>query len=465
MTESVAMVDDRILKSGGISMGSMGRCLVAAIALTTMALGCDDEPGAELPDVETPDTGGMLGDSEVVVDMAPAVDMAPDMAPDMMRVEADMGAEGPPCDERANLGFEADPVAILDDKAFAPRAVFTGEAYGLVFQTENADGPNTVWFQRFDRDGNALSDPAALGVAEVPQHDVAFDGTNYIVAWLAVRTEQTVFDGILLKVIDGNGMPSAAPAIEVPSTFDAEQLAFSWTRLGGGMLLYNRGRSGEAGIYANALDPAFTVGPQVQLTQSPAQSPATIFGDGAWGAAWLARDGAEPGELAFVLLNDQAQALTEERRVQGGGIGSVHMSYGQGIYGVGWTKLFGPGRPQAAMTLVDGGGDPFATPPLAGPEGVATITDVAFVAPDRFAIAWQENRPSGTRIGLSRLTTQGLMTDPVLLEPPEGSARLGMTVGGTSTRMGAWFTEDPEPTPLGFSDGARVMGANLGPCD
>ncbi len=446
-------------------MGTLGRWGMAGLILAAVSMGCDDEPGAALPDVQTPDTGGMLGDSEVLVDMAPEVDMAPDMAPDMALVDVDMGADGPECDERANLGFEADPSAILDTKAFAPRVVYTGEEYGLVWQTEADAGPNTVWFGRFDRDGDPVGEPAALGVAEVPQHAVVFDGSNYLVAWLAVRTEDTVFDGILVKVIDASGMPSASPAIEVPGTFDVEQIGFGWARFGGGMLVYNRGRNGQSGIYANPIDPGFTVGPQVQLTGSPAQSPAVVFGDGAWGAAWLARDGEEPGELAFVLLDDNAVLLTEEQRVRGGGIGNVRMSYGQGIYGVGWTKLFGAGLPQAAMTLVDGGGDPFATPPLAGPEGVATVTDVAFVAPDRFAIAWQENRPAGTRVGLSRLTTQGLMTDPVILAAPEGSARLGLTVGGTATRMGAWFTEDPEPTPLGFSDSARLMTGNLAPCD
>lgn len=456
------MVDDRILWSGGTHVKTANGLALALVMIA--AWGCDDEPGAE-PDMRVADTGGMLGDTDVVPDMAPEVDAAPDMAPDMAEVEVDMGSGRPECDERANLGFEAEPMPVIDSLAFAPRAVFTGEEYGLVWQTPGADARNTVWFQRFDRDGEGLGSPVELGVAEVPQHAVAFDGANYLVAWLAVRTEQTVFDGVQIKVIGADGTPAASPAIEVPATFDVEQIAFNWARFGGGMLVYNRGRGGAGGIYANAIDPGFTVGPPVQLTASPAQSPAVTFGDGAWGAAWLARDGEEPGELAFLLLNDEAAPLTEERRVRGGGIGNVRMAYGQGIFGVAWTKLFGAGLPQAAMTLVDGGGDPFATPPLAGPDGVATVTEVAFVAPDRFAIAWQENRPSGTRVGVSRLTTQGLMTDPVAFDPPTGSARLGMTIGGTSTRLGAWFTEDPSPTPTGFSPDARLLGGNLAPCD
>lgn len=445
-------------------MTSIGRWMVAMLALAAIGLGCDDEPGTETPDAEAPDSGVLLGDSEVVTDMAPALDMAPDAGPDMAQIEADMGPAGPECDERANLGFEAEPAPLLDEKAFAPRAFYNGTEYGLVWQTEGENNRNTVWFGRFDRDGAPLGEPAALGVAEVPQHAVTYDGANWVVAWLAVRTQQTVFDGVLIKVIDANGTPSAAPALEVSGTFDAEQLGFAWAQFGGGMLIYNRGRNGVAGIYANAISPAFDVGPAVQLTESPSQSPAVVFGDGAWGVAWLARDGEEPGELAFVLLDDDAQALTEERRVRGGGIGNVRMSYGMGIYGVGWTRLFGAGLPRAAMTLVDGGGDPFATPQLEGPEGVATVTEVAFVAPDRFAIAWQENRPAGTRVGLSRLTTQGLMTDPLPLNPPAGSAWLGLTIGGTSTRIGAWFTEDPAPTPLGFSDDARLLGGHLAPC-
>ncbi len=441
-----------------------GRALVLALGIATI-WGCDDEPGGDDIDMQRLDTGGMLGDPDAQPDMPPMADMALDMAPDMASVEADMGPERPECDERANFGLEADPVAVLDALAFAPRVHFNGEEYGLAWQTEGPGERNTVWFQRFDRDGAALGSPAELGVAEVPQHAVAYDGSAWLVAWLAVRTEDTVFDGIRIKVIAADGTPSAAPAIEVPATFDVEQLGFAWARFGGGMLVYSRGRNGIGGIHANAIDMSFTVGPQVQLTESPSQSPAVTFGDGAWGAAWLARDGEEPGELAFVLLDDQARPLIEERREQGGGIGNVRIGYGQGIYGVAWTRLFGAGLPQAAMTLVDGGGDPFATPPLAGPDGVATVTEVAFVAPDRFAIAWQENRPEGTRVGLSRLTTQGLMTDPVPLNPASGRARLGMTLGGTSSRLGVWFTEDPAPTPLGFSPDARLMGGHLAPCD
>lgn len=444
----------------------------AALALALAAFGplaaCDDEPGETPADMEPVDRGSMIGDGEVE-DAEPPVDMGDDMAPaDMAPVDADMGgSDRPPCNDRANLGFEAAPAPIVDTKAFAPRAVFTGSEYGVVWQTAGAAGaPNTVWFQRFDRGGAPLGSPVELGVAEVPQHAVVFDGANYVTAWLAVRTVDTVFDGIKIKVLNGDGTPSAAPALEIPSTFDSEQLAFAWAQFGGGMVLYNRGRTGEGGIYANAIGPDFSIGPQVQLTDSPSQSPAVTFGDGAWGAAWLARDGEEPNELAFVLLDDAAAPLAEEARVQGGGIGNVRIAYGQGIYGVGWTRLFGAGLPQAALTLVDGGGDPFATPPLAGPTGVATVTDVAFLAPDRFAIGWQESAGgSSTRVGVSRITAQGLMTDPVALDPPSGSAWLGMTLGGTGTRIGVWFTADPMPSPVGFSDAARVVTGNLAPCD
>lgn len=435
-------------------------------ALFLVAAGCDDA-GDENP-VDMMASGP---DSTLLVDAEtpePEADMAvdEDMAVADMAIEADMGPMGPECDQMANLGFEDFPTAVADTLGFTPRAVFTGAEFGVVWQTPRAeDNLNTVWFQRFDRDGAAQGDPAEIGVAAVPQHAVAFDGMNYVVAWLAARTVDSTFDGVRIRAVNADGTPSAAPPVDVQNSFDAEAIAFNWAQFGGGMLLYNRGRGGEMGIFANSVDPAFTVSPQIRLTDSPSQSPAVVFGDGAWGAAWLARDGEEPNELAFVLLDDQAQILGNEARVQGGGIGNVRMAYGQGIYGVAWTKLFGAGLPQAALTLVDGGGDPFATPPLSGPEGVATVTEVAFLAPDRFAIAWQENRPEGTRVGVSRITAQGLMTEPAVLAAPEGSARLGMTVGGTNTRISAWFTEDPDPQPVGYSESARVVTGVLAPCN
>lgn len=446
-------------------MSPLARALVWA-ALFVLASGCDDGGGGDPPAPDASLDGGMLADSELPADMGPdegdRVDMdAVDQGP-----MADMAMnDRPPCDTMANLGFLAEPESLTAEQSFAPRAVFTGTEFGVVWQTPRTANRNTVWFQRFDSDGAALGSPVEIGVAAVPQHAVGFDGQNYVVAWLAARTDDSIFDGVRLRSVGADGTP-AVSSVDVNDSFDAEQIAFDWAPFGGGMVLYNRGRNGQAGIHANAIDEGMTVGPQQRLTASPAQSPAVVFGDGTWGASWLARDGEQPSELAFVVLNDAAMMISDEEvRVRGGGIGNVYMAYGQGIYAAGWTRQGALGRPEATLSMFDGGGSPFAGTPLAGPEGVATVTDLTFVPPDRFVAAWQENRQSGTRVGVSRFDANGLQAAALVLDPPASRARLGLTLGGMGSRLAVWFTEDPAPPAVGYSSEARVMSGVLAPCD
>lgn len=443
------------------------RMIAVALLLCVGVLACDDEGGSDpvVPDASI--DGGMLGDVELPADLgpdegAPVGDMGErDLAPG-----EDMGgSERPPCDRDVNLGLLAEPVPVVPTQAFAPRAVFSGTEYALVWQTPLGGDRNTVWFQRFDLDGAAIGSAVEIGIAAVPQHAVAFDGQGYVVAWLAARTDESIFDGVRLRAVAADGTPSAV-VVDVPDSFDSEQMAFDWAPFGGGMLLYTRGRNGQSGVFANSVDEGMTVSPQQAISASPAQSLTVVYGDGTWGAAWLARDGEQPAELVFVVLNDDAVVISDDEvRVRGGGIGNVHMAYGQGIYAAGWTRQ-GVGRPEATLSMFDGGGSPFAGTPLAGPDGVATVTDVTFIAPDRFAVAWQENRQSGTRVGLSRFDANGLMVpNGLVLDPPTGSARLGLTLGGVGSRLAVWFTEDPMPPPVGYSSAARVVSGVLAPCD
>lgn len=441
------------------------RALVCAVFLVFVA-GCDDSGGGDPPVPDASLDGGMLVDSELPVDLGPDGGEPVDVGEVDVGPVVDMGtSDRPPCDTMANLGLLAEPEALTDERSFAPRAVFTGTEFGVIWQSPRSADRNTVWFQRFDMDGGALGSAAEIGVASVPQHAVGFDGQNYVVAWLAARTDESIFDGVRLRSVGADGTPSVA-VVDVSDSFDAEQIAFDWAPFGGGMVLYNRGRNGSSGVYANSVDEGMTVGPQQRLTASPAQSPAVVFGDGTWGASWLARDGEQPAELAFVVLNDAAMMVSDEEvRVRGGGIGSVYMAYGQGIYAAGWTRQGALGRPEATLSMFDGGGSPFAGTPLAGPEGVATVSDLTFVPPDRFVVAWQENRQGGTRVGVSRFDANGLQTAGLALSPPAGSARLGLAVGGMGSRLSVWFTEDPAPPAVGYSAEARVMSGVLAPCD
>ncbi|MCA9539430.1 MAG: hypothetical protein KC620_11115 [Myxococcales bacterium] len=431
-----------------------------------LTTGCDDG-----------DSTPRVADAEVdmrrlsdVATMPDATDMAveSDMAPsDDLGPTPDAGDDRPPCEARANLGLRAWPTPIADPQTFAPDALWNGTEYGVSWQTPGGPaGLDIIRFQRFNRTGEAVGQPAEIGYAELPQHAVAYNGTNFLVAWIARRTADTVFDGLRIRPLDAAGNAGGV-TVDLPLTFDARQMDFAWAPLGGGMLVYTRGLNGEGGVWAIALDEGLNASPAVQLTQSPAQSPAVAFGDGVWGAAWLARDGDDPNELAFRLLNDQGTPIGDEARVGGGGIGNVQMAFGEGmgVFGVAWTKPFGAGIPQPAITLVDGAGDPFATPPLPGATGAALITDVAFLAPDRFAIAWHQTLPGGARqLGISRITPQGLISEPVALPLPEGHSHQGLVLGGTLTRFTGWYTDDPMPGPVGYSDQTTVHVGQFGPC-
>lgn len=442
---------------------------LALAALTVAAFGCDDDTtDPAVPDEGRVDVGSIRLDMDRL-DEGPMTDEGPetDAGPtDDMGPTGDMGPERPACDPQVNLGLLAEPAPIGDGKSFAPRSVFNGTEFGVVWQAPQSGNLNTVWFQRFDTAGRPLGSPAEIGTATVPQHAVAWDGQSYVVAWLAARTDVSVFEGIRVRPVGADGTPGLTP-VDIEQTFDVEQIAFDWAPFGGGMLVYNRGRNGADGMYASAVDEGFNVGPQQQISMSPVQSPAVVYGDGAWGAGWLAQDGEEPAELVFVVLNDLGGVVSPaEVRVRGGAIGNVRMAYGQGIYAIGWTRRGALGMPEATLSLFDGGGSAFAGTPLAGPDGVATVSDVSFIQPNRFVVAWQENRPGGTRVGLSRLDANGLQVPGALvLDPSMGSARLGMVADGAGTRFSVWFTEDPTPPPVGYSDQAGVVSAVLAPCD
>jgi hypothetical protein len=188
------------------------------------------------------------------------------------------------------------------------------------------------------------------------------------------------------------------------------------------------------------------------------------YGDGAWGVAWLARDGEDPSELAFMRVDDLAQALEPERRYAGRAVGNVHLAYGANVYGVGWTHPDESGTPRSVVTFFDPEGELLASPALTGPEGFSLVTDIAYMPPLGFAVAYEESiSGGGRRVGISYGSTTQIVP-PSPLPHTDGVAHQGLAVSGNQSRLGVVYSTDPTPLNAGYSEAVRLVWAPVGPC-
>ena len=279
------------------------------------------------------------------------------------------------------------------------------------------------------------------------------------------RSIDDPFSGIRLRAVGPEGRP-AFTAINVDATFDVHDFSFGWAPFAGGMLLYSRGRGGVDGVFSQAVDSALNTQATVRLTTSKGMATAVSYGDGVWGAAWLAGDGAQPNELAFALLDDSGGVTEAEQRVPGGGVGRIAMAYGQGTFGVAWSKAGDGVAPRPHLTLVESGGDIIGTPPVQGPADFGLAQSISWIGTTGFAIGWVATEADGRkRAGVTRISTLGVPLQPTILPLEEGAGHLGISVAGNQGRLGVWVTNDPMPQAIGFSPGTRTEFGLLGPCN
>ena len=91
---------------------------------------------------------------------------------------------------------------------------------------------------------------------------------------------------------------------------------------------------------------------------------------------------------------------------------------------------------------------------------------MTWIGASGFLAAWQESLTGAeSQVGVTRITSQGLVFDPFIFPRDEGHAHLGLVMAGSFSRLGVWFTDDPAQSPAGYSDEARVYSGGMSPCN
>ncbi|MCA9559498.1 MAG: hypothetical protein KC583_13135, partial [Myxococcales bacterium] len=301
----------------------------------------------------------------------------------------------------------------------------------------------------------------------LPEFDLLSRGDGLALVWLSARTIEGGFDGIMVQGLTAAGAVDGEPAM-LQGTFDVEAVSAAWVPQGQGMVVYTRGRQGAGGVFAQPISTtgALTEAP-VQLSAAASVSPAVAAGDeGTWGVAWLDRSSENPGDLLFQVVDDFGEPFDDaNRQADAGAQGEVELAFGRGTYAVGWARVDGLGTMTTLVTLYDTAGDVLASPIIDGPQGFGTVTDVAWLEPDTFGIAWQDYDDGRVTVGLTRVTTRGQVTEPLRLPIEAGHHQRGLVVTGSAAMVTVFVANDPmPPRESGFSTEARLMSGPLGPC-
>ena len=442
------------------------RIAVLSSALLALTLtSCDDGEGQKSADAALDFGRPSLGDlapPDATIDAAPPAAEAgtPDADP------PDAAPSQTLCQGAGQRGLLSEPVSFFDGAAYSPRVhVANDGSYALAWLTpDDAGAWSTLWFGRLNADGSARGVPIELGAARFPQHRLVRDGERFLVAWLNARrpNDAIPFKGVRVRAIDPDD--SVIEMADIGGSATSEHLAFDWAEFGGGMLVYTRGRQGQDGVAATPVTSELTYEATRPLTDSPASSPSVAYGNGAWGVAWLARDGEHPSELAFLRVDDLAQAQAPERRYAGQAVGNVHLAYGANIYAVGWTRPDELGMPRSVVSFFDPEGEFLASPALTGPEGFSLVTDITHMPPLGFAVAYEESIGGAERrVGISYGSTTQIVP-PSPLPRAEGVAQQGLSVSGNQSRLAVVYSADPAPSNAGHSEAVRLVWAPVGPC-
>jgi len=345
------------------------------------------------------------------------------------------------------------------------RSVWTGSEWGVLWQSPHEEaGLQRIFFQRFDADGDALGEAVEIGLGRLPQHAVLHNGNGFVVVWMSARVGAAGSEGIAVQVIGAAGNPIGVPAL-VPQTFDVTQLEAAWAPLGSGMVVFSRGRAGD-GLWVVRIDEGGQPGVPVHIyDRGPADNPSVSFGDGTWGVAWIDPT-PQPSELAFTIINDGGVFQAQVQRIAAAGArGRTHVAHGRLLYGVGWSKNDEMGGLRAQLTLFDSLAIEQGTHEVTGPEGFGLVTDVAWLDPDTFGVAWQDNNAGTISVGMSRISFLGQTSEPARVDPEGDSSLQNLQLSGNITRAGGWYAEDPDPPVAGgFSEGVKVNLVVFGPC-
>ena len=445
----------------------------ACLAIMALALAACDDASSEAPPAEDAgaDRGFALGDAAPTDGDLPVADGGGGLPADAsIDSGGGGGAQGLPCDRNSHYGVNQPPLALTTSEVggHTPRALRLADGWALAWLSPGEGGLLSLWFQRFGDDFAARGQPQRVGDARLPQFALLDRGADgQVIVWISGRTLEGGFDGLMIRAIDAAGA-LAAESVMMEGTFDAQAMAAAWVPQLQGMLVFSRGRQGEGGLFAI---PISVDGPLVEapvvLSEGASSSPAMVLGDeGTWGVAWQERGSENPSDLLFAVLDDFGMPFDPpNRRDDAGAQGDVHAAFGHGTFAVAWSKLDGFGDLKPVLTLYDTAGDVLATPPIPGPEGFGLVTDVVWLEPDTFGIAWQDNQSARVTVGMTRVNARGQVSDPLRMLSPEGHHQRALVLGGTLAAGAAFYVDDPSPPAAGgYSASAQIQRAALGPC-
>ena len=364
------------------------------------------------------------------------------------------------CNPQSRFGvIQAAKESIPAESAqFSPRSAFTGSGWGLLWQIPKENRLNTLLFQRFDRDGRAQGSPLEVGIARSPQLELLYDGERFVAVW---RSEEVSRVGLSYRFISTEGVLQGESVL-VEGSYSATHFAAAWAPSAGGMLLH----TGPDGVFVIPVDRDGSSLLAQRVWEGAAKGAALSYGDGYWGLAWLGQNPEHPQkDLMFVSVDDDGVVLAAPQRIiipGGQADGYVHMAYGEGNYGVGWS-LQGPTGLTPLLTLF-AGFDVLAHPPVAGPENYGLVTDLTWLPSNKFGVAWIDIGDE-VSVGLTTINGGGQVDPALRLTPPQGEEYRDMVVGGSMTRAGGWYVHEPSPGGNVFSPEARIKFIEFGPCE
>ncbi len=391
-----------------------------------------------------------------IPDFGPGPDMGTVDSIELDMDVTDSGAGMGLCDRMVGYGFRGRPGSLNESPSHSPRAVWTGTEWGVAWISAGVDdGPDPVWFQRFNGMGLGLGQPVQVGQTDSALASVIYTGDSFAVAFVNGRTDSDPFAGIVVRVIGPDGQP-AVTLIKLESTFDVQAMSFVWAPFAGGMLVYSRGRGGNGGAYSIAFDGRFMPSSPVRLTDSIVSSVAVAYGDGGWGTAFLEQTVGGERQLVFTTLDENGGLLDELERVGTGGVGPVSVAYGQGSFAIAWTRIMDTPTPKPVLTLIEAGGDVIGTLPVEGPMSLTLAHDIEWFGQQGFAVAWLAQTEAGTtQAGVTRVSALGVSSFPFRLPLEDGSAHSSIRVAGLYGNLGIFYTLDPDSPPVGFSSQSR----------
>jgi hypothetical protein len=385
-------------------------------------------------------------------------------------------------------GAVLDPAGIAVSTAAGNQATWSGIAN---------DGTNSLIAWHDDRNGNfdiyaarvtpagAVLDPAGIRVtaqtAEQGLPCAAFDGANYLLAWLddrAVPDELQVFCARLTPagtVLDPAGiLVSGHPAgFGLGLTFGGGNYLASWSDHRGGM---------ANNVYAARISPAGTVLDPAGIALSPGvedhqDAPAVCFAAGGYVAAWADYRNWNADIYAARVLAD-GTVPDSARLVTWGWSSPYQQTPAAAFDGANWLAVWMDGRdewPGIYGTRVTPGGSPLDPQGLAVATGGQYAPAIAFGGTNHLVV-WEEASEQRFGICAARVSPAGIVLDPQGIPITGGvDYETGPAVAfDGSNWLVAWAAQDEQTkseiraarvTPAGAVLATAVIHSSDGFCD